>query len=321
MNKIALIWQIPLALLSFLFYKVMKFIIGNLFTIYLSIDKQKASQWRILSQKVIESPLSLPVLMTKGPRWNTHAIIGTLGPFSVKESIAFDLESARSSARSWIVVVYSFPSYATITSVASHQTNLEAQWHDIKLKSGKYSLGVRYYQRYDSLTFPRIKIDNNIFVEPEAVVSNINDFYYDLIKRKNWFYSSLHYYIYLILKWRKWLPESFVRSEFLPVGAPATRFVYNYLDKGQILKLDFATYLIENYDIYFTLYDRSSLPLSWCQIDREHYHLPASEDYSFYLLRIRSKPEVVETQIEINIKSIVENNLIQHWRIHLHGDR
>jgi hypothetical protein len=317
MNKIALIWEIPLALLSFLFYKVMKFIIGNLFTIYLSIDKQKASQWRILSQKVIDSPLSLPVLMTKGPRWNTHAVIGTLGPFLVKESIEFDLVSVRSSARSWIVVVYSFPSYQTIASVASHQTNSEAQWHKIKLNPGKYSLGVRYYQRYNLLNFPAIKIDDNNFVEPQPVANNVNEFYNSLIQRKNWFYASLHYYIYLILKWRKWLPESFVRSEFLPVGAPATNFVYNYLDKGQALQLDFAIYLIENCDIYFTLYDRSSLPLSWCQIDRENYNLSASETCGFYLLRIRPKPETGEKNITIKFKSILEDKLMQHYQIDL----
>jgi hypothetical protein len=315
MSKIALIWEIFLALLSFLFYKVMKLTIGNLFTLYLTIDRSKASQWRILSQQVIDSPLSLPVLMTKGPRWNTHAVIGTLGPFTVQESLGIDLVSARTSSRSWIVVVYSFPGYQTITSLASHQTNSEAQWHVIKLKPGKYSLGVRYYQRQDSLTFPAIQIDNNDFVASTSIASNVNDFYHSLIARKNWFYSSLHYYVYVILKLRKWLPESFVRGEFLPVGAPATSFVYNYLDKEQALQLDFSSESIEKCDIYFTLYERASFPITWCQIDRERYYLPASKFCGFYLLRIRFKPETTTTQIEADYSSIVENDSIQHWHI------
>ena len=78
MKQLILVWEIPLALLSLLFYKVMKFIIGNLFTIYLAVNKNKASQWRVLSQETLDSALSLPVLMTKGPRWNTHARINCL---------------------------------------------------------------------------------------------------------------------------------------------------------------------------------------------------------------------------------------------------
>ena len=67
MSKIWLMWEIPLALLSLLFNKVMKFAIGNLFTVYLALNKKKASQWRVLSEKMINAPLILPVLMTKGP--------------------------------------------------------------------------------------------------------------------------------------------------------------------------------------------------------------------------------------------------------------
>ena len=85
---------------------------------FCSVNKKKASQWRVLSQKMIDAPLILPVLMTKGPRWNTHAVIGTLGPFKVAEAIAINVATANKSSGSWIAVVYSFPSYKTITSIA-----------------------------------------------------------------------------------------------------------------------------------------------------------------------------------------------------------
>ncbi len=147
MNKIFLLWEIPLALTSFVFYKVMKFVIGNLFTVYLAVDKKKALQWRVLSQKTINAPLVLPVLMTKGPRWNTHAIIGTLGPFAVQETIEIDVATANQSSRSWIAVVYSFPGYKTITSIESEKIDSDLPWHTIELPTGKYSLGVRYYNR------------------------------------------------------------------------------------------------------------------------------------------------------------------------------
>lgn len=285
-----LFFEIILACFSFIFYKITKFIIGSLFIVYLAINKKQASKWRVLSEKTLRSPLILPVLMTKGPRWNTHAIIGTLGAFKVEQKIAIDLESANNSADSWIAVVYSFPSYKTITSIESNKINSNNKWHSIKLPSGRYSLGLRYYNRRDNIVLPAVQIDDKEFVADTPVPSNINDFYHDLIQAKNWFYLSLHYYIFTILKLRKSLPEYFVRREYLPVGAPDTTFIYNYLKNNQALEIEFTPEVINNCNIYFNLYDRSSLPLNWCQIDTTQYKLPAPQNNSYYLLRIRPKP-------------------------------
>lgn len=315
MNNLFLLWEIPLALLSFLFYKVMKFAIGNLFTIYLIIDQKKSSQWRVLSQKTINAPLVLPVLMTKGPRWNTHAIIGTLGPFDVKKSLAIDIETANNSARSWIAVVYSFPGYKTITSLESEKITTGDRFLEIKLAPGKYSLGVRYYNRSENINYPAIKIDDHEFVDSYNVPNNINDYYYDLIKAKNWFYSSLHYYIFTILKLRNHLPESFVRKEYLPVGAPATHFAYNYLESGQALQINISPEIITNFDIYFTLYDRSSLPLTWCIITAEKYLLPPQDYQGYFLLRVRPKPEHSETTIRLKSQLVTEDNSLQNWQL------
>ena len=78
--------------MSFIFNKITKFIVGNLYTAYLAINKKQASTWRVLSAETLKSPLSLPVLMTKAPRWNNHAIIGTLGPFKVEDSLGVNLD-------------------------------------------------------------------------------------------------------------------------------------------------------------------------------------------------------------------------------------
>lgn len=272
----------------------MKILIGIIFTIYLAINKEKASQWRFFSQKMISAPLILPVLMTKGPRWNTHAVIGTLGPFKVEKEFALDLESANNSADSWIAVVYSFPSYKTITSLESNQIDSQGKWHKVSLKSGKYTLGIRYYNRAEKIQLPAIKVDGESFVDPQLMPSDVNSFYQDLINSKNWFYSSLHYYIFTILKLRNTLPESFIRGEYLPVGAPDTFFAYNYLCKQQQLQLNIEPEIVASCNIYFTLYDRSSLPLSWEQIDTSEYNLAAPQSNGYYLLRIRPKPELSE---------------------------
>ena len=319
MKPLILVWEIPLALFSLLFYKVMKFIIGNLFTIYLAINKSKASAWRVLSQETLDSVLSLPVLMTKGPRWNTHAIIGTLGPFTVEQEVSLNITTANSSARSWIAVVYSFPSYQTITSLESSKISSDNDWYTLKLAPGKYSLGLRYYNRLDTITLPEIKIDNNNFANAQNIPSDNNDFYHNLIQAKNWFYSSLHYYIFTILKLRKFLPESFVKREFLPVGAPDTFFAYNYLEKNQSLSLTFTPDIIEHCNIYFNLYDRSSLPLSWCEINNTEYKLPAPKTNGYYLLRIRPQPGFSFDTSKIQFQIVTENDLSQQALLMVNG--
>ncbi len=315
MKKISLLWEIPLALLSFVFYKVMKFVIGNLFTVYLTLNQKKASQWRVLSKKTLNAPLILPVLMTKGPRWNTHGVIGTLGPFAVKESISINIKTANNSARSWIAVIYSFPGYKTVTSIESDKINQDNDWHTVKLSAGKYSLGVRYYNRFPAINYPAVKVDDSLFVDSCNVPSNINDYYYDLIKAKNWFYSSLHYYIFTILKLRDYLPESFVRREYLPVGAPDTHFAYNYLDSQQALQIAIEPEIIEQFDIYFTFYDRSSLPLTWCIITEPKYLLSPQDNKGYFLLRIRPQPEHSDTTIQVKSELLNADSSSQHWQV------
>jgi hypothetical protein len=298
----SLIWEIPLAFLSFLFYKATKFTIGNLYTFYLALNKNKACQWQILSAETLKNPLALPLLMTKGPRWNTHAIIGTLGPFPVKKSLSINIESANNSAQSWIAVVYSFPDYKTITSFESGKSNSLEKWSSLDLKPGRYSLGLRYYNWSDKIQLPAIKVDGKQFLEDQSIPIDINQFYNNLIQRKNLFYLGLHYYIFTLLRLRKWLPESFVKSEYLPVGAPDTEFFYDYLNKGQSLQIEIDPNIVKNYDIYLTIYDRSSLPLNWHQINQEKFLTNPIENNGYYLIRMRPKNPSYSLPIENKIK-------------------
>ncbi|MEM9509449.1 MAG: DUF6208 family protein, partial [Cyanobacteria bacterium P01_E01_bin.35] len=219
--------------------------------------------------------------------------------FRVAETIAIDLDTANKSSRSWIAVVYSFPGYRTVASVESEKVAPDSLWHTIKLPAGKYSLGVRYYNRTETINYPAIKVDDRLFVEAYNVPQDINSYYDNLIEAKNWFYSSLHYYIFTILKLRQYLPDSFVRREYLPVGAPATHFAYNYLDRHQSLQVEIESEIVEQFDIYFTLYDRSSLPLTWCIITATKHILPPQATQGYFLLRIRPKPEFASTKIQV----------------------
>ncbi len=281
--------DVLLALFSFIFNKLLKFVIGNVYIIYLIFNQKKVKQWRLIEQNLVKSALNRAVLITKAPRWNTHAIIGTLGPFSVQESISFDLKSASNSAQSWIAIIYSFPGYKTITSLESTKIDVDKDWESITLKPGKYTIGLRYYNWSDSLSLPAIKVDGAEFVNSQSISPKTNQFYHKLIKYKNWFYLWLHYYMYTILRWRKYIPESFITKEYLPVGATDTKFFYDYLDENQTLQVEVDEFSLANYDIYITLYDRCSLPVTWFQLKELKQISEPLDNKGYYLIRVRYK--------------------------------
>lgn len=286
-DKLLFTTEIPLSLLSFIFAKINKFLIGNLYTLYLIFNKKKSKQWRVIDNNLVSSTLNLGVLMTKAPRWNTHAIIGTLGPFSVNNSLSIDLKSGNNSCKSWIAIFYDFPNYNTIGTIESNQVNPEEDWHSINLKQGKYTIGLRYYNYYDKLVLPEVKVDGEIITLAQEIPNDSNKFYENLINRKNFYFLAIHYYIYTIFKYRKYLPESFVKNEFLPVGATDTQFFYDYLDKGELLTIEVDEFTLKTYDIYITVYDRSSLPISFFQLSQLKQNTTPINNQGYYLIRVR----------------------------------
>jgi hypothetical protein len=313
---LSLLWEVPLAVLSFCFFKVVKAVIGLFYGIYLSRDRNRATQWQVLSAEVLSIPIVLPVLMTKGPRWNTHAIIGTVGPFTVQNTISIDLKSLRQSAQSWTVVVYRYPNYATVAQFSSLDDAANRR-PELDVTPGKYSLGVRYYECLESVEFPCITVDavqsdnrqaapdasqDRVIINPHSVPVNTNAFYRQLCDLHNWFYLALHYYIYTLLQLRPWLPETFVTREYLPVGNPDTAFFYDYVEAQTSLSLALHPTALQHYDIYFTLYSRSSLPLFYTKIEQAAVTVPAFPTKGYYLIRTRPR--------SLNVP-LLEPNLIQ----------
>jgi len=301
-KKISLLIEIPLAILSFLFAKINKFLIGNLYYIYLKINKNKANQWRVIDNNLVASNLNLAVLMTKAPRWNTHAIIGTLGPFAVESTLSLDSKSANDSTKSWIAIFYDFPNYKTITTIESSQINSADDWQSIQLPKGKYTIGLRYYNYSQNLVLPAVKIDETNFTLAKKIPSNSNQFYHELIERKNLYFLALHYYIYTILELRKYLPKSFVKREFLPVGATDTQFFYDSLDAGESLQIEIDQLTLFKYDIYVTVYDRCSLPVTWFQVEDLISKTKPFHRKGYYLIRVKSKDISPDKFSDLNIK-------------------
>lgn len=301
---IRLLWEIPLSVCSWMFFKVMKFLLGRLYTFSLSRMTDEAYDWKAFNGDMVGRPLVLPIIATKGPRWNTHAVVATAGPIDVKHSLSFEVATSFASASSWSIVIYANPGYQTVTSVESFNIAEDTQWHDLPLEPGKYSINLRYYDLRNSPSTPAVKADGGIVVAQKPVRSDNNDFYSELHERDSWFYAALHYYVFHMLRFRRWLPAAFVKREYLPVGDPGTIFRYGFIRKGERLSFSSADELIDNYDLYLTTYSRSSLPVSSEVIRDNSYRTTAATMDGFYLLRIRRKAiitaEFREDWLQIN---------------------
>jgi len=288
------LWEIPLALASWIFFHLTKLLLSRVYSYALAKMPHEARIWKVFSEQTLSQPLVLPIVATKGPRWNTHAVIATAGPIEVRRSASFRVATAARSASSWSIVLYAVPGYRTVASVKSFDVAAEAEWHEVELAPGRYSVNLRYYQLRDGAETPEVKADGIRVIRSQWVPPGNNDFYRQLRRRDSWFYAALHYYVFPMLRFRRWLPESFVRREYLPVGDPGTHFRYGFLRAGAALHVDSDPELFRSYDLYLTVYDRSSFPVLSERIREPAYRTPPAEVDGFYLVRIRRKAVVVE---------------------------
>lgn len=281
------ILEVPLAFASFVFYRIMRFVMRRLLVLSARLKGKKAYIWGVLSAESLRIKLALPVLMTTGPRWNTHALIGGAGPFAVKEKVSFDLAPLQASAKSWTAAIYRFPKQTLTAVVGSIDGPFPDRWHTIQLPPGKYNMVTRMYHRSDSIELPEIRIDGVAAIASIKVDPKTNDFYRDLPKRRSWFYSWMHFYIYTLLRLEA--PRWLIERELLPMGNPETLFRYGALKRGEALRFRMSRELLAAQDVYFTLYTRDSFPALWYPIVECDHVTTAVRESGFYLVRVQRK--------------------------------
>jgi hypothetical protein len=112
----------------------------------------------------------------------------------------------------------------------------------------------------------------------------------------------IHYYIYIFFRLKKYLPESFLRREFLPVGATDTKFFYDYLEAGDYLELETDQSTLNKYNIYVTLYDYHSLPFTWFKMENPKQKSSSIKNKGYYLIRVRTDYEDSNKFNHLNLK-------------------
>ena len=295
MESISLIWQLPLSVLSFIFYRFIRYCLRKVVNkaVKCRLKRGDSIQWLGLSE-VSKQPMGLAYIMVTGPRWNCHALIGILGPLYVKSNIDIQIETAHRSSKQWTLVIYNIY-HQTVAFIGSMNTTREILWHKINLEEGQYSIGLRYYDCEHDAGFPAVKIDGLEDVAFRSMEDEMNQYQKFLTQIKNYhgfFYYCLHYYVFHLLRWKKWFPESFVKREFLPVGNPETSFNYGCLRKGDTLRVDFEKDLLENAHIYVAYNNTCSFPVFWGRINQADYCSKPVPCDGFYLIRVLHKTEV-----------------------------
>jgi acyl transferase domain-containing protein/pimeloyl-ACP methyl ester carboxylesterase len=278
------LWEIPLAAASFLWYRWFRAFLR--YGMRQHAARRTVQEWAALSADLMAVPWALEVFMTTGPRWNTHAIIASAGPFRVERILAIDADVANLAAQSWSLVIYSFPGNKTAASISSNASCRITGQHTVTLPPGRYSLGLRYYGWNRAVEFPSIAADGKRILGPALASGDVNNFYDDLQSKETWVFRWMHFYVFVILRLRRWLPRSFVAREFLPVGDPGTFFLYDYIRKGECLQFEIDARVLEEGPVYVTYYNRASFPVRWYRLTEARHAAAPMEQDGFYLVRV-----------------------------------
>ena len=284
---IQLVWEAPLAALSFVFYRGMRFIMRRLVVLNSRRKGELGYIWGVVSPEPLNRPLALPAIMTTAPRWNTHAIIGGAGPVRVKESVALNVETLNASAGVWTAVVYRFPGQQLAGLVGSVDGPFDEALHTIPLAPGEYNFVIRLYHVAAEPRLPEVLVDGKPAIPSAPVEPRTNEFYHELKGRRGPLYSWLHYYVWILL--RRGAPRSWVEPELLPMGNPETRFLYGPIERGESLEFTVSPETLADQDVYCTVYTRDSFPAEWFRVDRSGFRSDPAAEPGFYLVRVHRK--------------------------------
>jgi Family of unknown function (DUF6208) len=306
LQALALTYRVPLALASFVLFRAFRWFMRRLTNLFFALRKGQALRWRPLCAQSLRNPLALPVFMTSAPRWNPHAVTATLGPLTVRQSLMIDVAEARRSARSWSVVVYTFPNFQTITALDSDAESGDEKVRTVPLPPGRYWLGLRYYHCAIEAVLPAVELDGAPSVAAQPVPPDVNAFYAGLARRRGWFYFVLHYYVWVLLRYSRSLPARFVEREYLPVGNPGTRFQFGVVRRGERVRVEVEPHMLATHDVYLTVYSRSSLPVAWGPVTTpDHLGEPCAR-HGHFLVRIHRRRAGVAEKPDVGVKVSVE---------------
>jgi len=291
-QRLNILWEIPFAIVSFLFFKAFKRYVTALLKLAVKKGKTAEEAWMIVDEQSLNLPRVLTFFQLYAPRWNTHAVIA-VSNVAVKHELKICTETAKKSAHPWSIVITDESKNCIVLGSFGNDCNFpiteQDGWQTISLPPGRYNLGLRYYNVLDGAMLPKVVLDGERELASRQVLKTTNDFYKHLAERGTFGYKMMHFYVYVMLRLRFFFPDKFIRDEYLPVGNPETYFLYGALYAGERLKVTADPGLFETHNVYFNVYDRASLPVHWGQIGDTETLTPSVIKKGYYLIRVCQK--------------------------------
>ena len=284
----ALLW-VPLAAMSFLAYRVVR---GALRT-WVGWRRRRggpaSAEWQVLCGDELDRPMVLPVLMTTGPRWNTHAVIASSRRLEVAERVAVDTRIADRASGCWTLVINRLPHMHTVAHLSSAHPRPADGWLEIPIQPGEYTVVLRYYQCREELVLPPLRVDGEVVRRAQPLPADTNDFYRTLGRRLRPGYAVLHYYVTVLLRLRSWLPEGWVFGELAPVGNPETTFRFDAVWAGERLEYTVSPELLSTHLVLYTIYGLDSFPTDWGRVEQPVFRSAPVRRHGFVLVRIQDR--------------------------------
>ena len=300
-----MIWEVPLALPSFaLFHALRRVLALAAKGRARSTRANPSAQWGTMSATKLKR--QLPVIMLVGPRWNTHAALGSMGPTRVERRLVLDVESASRSADQWSCALTRMDRTVARTIGNGDLTNGEKEIV-LDVEPDTYVLTMRYYGTRPGAAFPELTLDDGTTVPALEVPQDSLDVYERVRGFSGAFYAALAWYIYPMLRLRRWLSERFVTGEVLPFGNPQTTFLFDAVERGERLRIEVPESVLATHKVMFTAYNRASFPTSWFSVASPTTETEPMARQGFWLMRLHplgpGAPHIPADQIRVTAGS------------------
>lgn len=243
-------------------------------------------KWRTISDE-FKKPGFLLAVSVLGPRWNCHALLATLSPIPIRQTLSIDLAGLSDHSDSWSIVLYD-ESWTTREWLGPTTTSDRAvSW---TLPAGSYSLSLRFYTDADDISVPAVMVDGHNVVEGGVIAEEATKYRRHLESIRNrsgMYYRLLHYYIFFHLKHRT-KSADWLRNQFLPMGNPDTEWRYGHLAVGEQLRIRLDAVHQMTYNTYVAFYNWASFPVDWCRVQTlEWQSVPFAEGVAYAVRCVR----------------------------------
>jgi hypothetical protein len=285
------IWALLVACLSFCLYRLTRLTFQCAREVSYLLSRRPPAEWRTLAPGLLGRPLYVLALLTAGPRWNPHAFIAVLGPVFVRRTLRIDVGALARSAGMWTIALHQCPGFRPVAT--SGAATEQGAYSEVlfRVTPGRYFIGVRYYEWSGTVELPRVDVDGRVLLRGRPSPGDHAGFYARLGETKRWFHYWLFYYVRVLLRFRHWLPRSFVESELLPLPNKETRYYYGLLGRRERLSITLNPCLFKDFAAFFTLYNGASFPVLWYQVVDERHLTPQSTCDGFFLIRIQARAD------------------------------